>query len=934
MCRPLALASLLASSLLGPPVLAQPAPGSCAPGTAEAVLDGNEVTATLFNGGNLFVGGGTQWGYVVDGNAPFIASSFWLGGRVGEEVRVSSSRWREREFWPGPLGADGRPVNPDDCSAYDRIYTVSRADVAAYEDGGVATPDLADWPAALGAPVLDGDGVPGNYDLAGGDRPDLGGGAEAAFWVMNDVGNVHESSGSGPLGVEVRALAIAPRTGDARVDRATVYRYEVVNRSSQPIRDLRAAQWWATGDIARVGTDTTQHLGYTYSTPMRAGGHPKTFAAGTVALSDPLSANAYYPENGPNTGSIEGGAYCWMQGLRQDCEPFIEYWLGFGPPGDSAPVTRFIFPGDPIAPTFWSERYYVPDGPEPMFPDLRDMANAVGPFDLPAGESRTVTFGVVYADATHHLISVAALRDAADALRAWYEGRPLPPPFSADLLTAPEVLAPADSAVFVDEVARLTWTAVPGATGYTVDLVRGPDFDFDAPFHTVTLDSTSLGYGPTIVESGSYCTTVCDEEVRWRVRAYAAPAALSPSSAPRALAVYVTGDDAFAMRGVGIAETAAASGADACAVPDEGCRLGFGNTVFLDPDGAADYFVGPIQNGAFSGQPSALGRAYAHGVEGAFEHDVELRFTDACSGAEPECFGVYWGRLNGQGADGPSFVARVPFEAYAAGRDPGEPDVRLIPVLLASVVDGAGDVVFPPGFDWSDHFGEALEVDGSGPLGALDPGAAYPATDRIFLYRPDREGGYALFAAAARAAGGPGVAYTDEATPGGTCEYELFYADFCYGVRDATGSPEFVRPFGNALVATLAFADYAGDGTTPEAGTVVRFYTDQAPPNPFPAAPDPEPDDGEEEPEVFTVGRPYPNPVRGSVTVPYSLSREGPVGVTLVDVLGRRIAEHRMQQAAGSAEASVRTAGLAPGVYLVVVEAEGRRAVRRLTVAR
>ncbi len=64
-----------------------------------------------------------------------------------------------------------RPVDPADCSPFDRIYTVSRDDVAAYYRTGVATDDLRDWPAALGAPVLDGDGDPANYDLAAGDQP-------------------------------------------------------------------------------------------------------------------------------------------------------------------------------------------------------------------------------------------------------------------------------------------------------------------------------------------------------------------------------------------------------------------------------------------------------------------------------------------------------------------------------------------------------------------------------------------------------------------------------------------------------------------------------------------------------------------------------------------------------------------------------------------
>ena len=53
-----------------------------------------------------------------------------MGGRVDGELRVAGATYSDFEFWPGPLDpATGRPVNPADCSAYDRIWKVSRGDV-------------------------------------------------------------------------------------------------------------------------------------------------------------------------------------------------------------------------------------------------------------------------------------------------------------------------------------------------------------------------------------------------------------------------------------------------------------------------------------------------------------------------------------------------------------------------------------------------------------------------------------------------------------------------------------------------------------------------------------------------------------------------------------------------------------------------------------
>src|SRR5687768_14801346 len=84
-------------------------------------------------------------------------------------------------------------------------------------------------PVAQGAEVVDGDGVPGNYNLAGGDRPRIYG-TQTAFWVMNDVGNVHANSATRPIGLEVRVHAFAITSADDAMNRITVYRYTLVNR--------------------------------------------------------------------------------------------------------------------------------------------------------------------------------------------------------------------------------------------------------------------------------------------------------------------------------------------------------------------------------------------------------------------------------------------------------------------------------------------------------------------------------------------------------------------------------------------------------------------------------------------------------------------------------------------------------------------------------
>src|SRR5690606_37086431 len=142
----------------------------CALGTAEGVLDANEVSAKVFNTGSLFFGSTSEAHYYVpaaDSVSAIFAAGLWIGGKVDGELRAAGSTYYNFEFWPGPHSDGARPVDPSDCSAYDRIWIVSREDVARYLTTGEATDDLREWPAHLGAPVLDGDGDPTNYDLEG-----------------------------------------------------------------------------------------------------------------------------------------------------------------------------------------------------------------------------------------------------------------------------------------------------------------------------------------------------------------------------------------------------------------------------------------------------------------------------------------------------------------------------------------------------------------------------------------------------------------------------------------------------------------------------------------------------------------------------------------------------------------------------------------------
>lgn len=79
----------------------------------------------------------------------------------------------------------------------------------------------------------------------------------------------------------------------------------------------------------------------------------------------------------------------------------------------------------------------------------------------------------------------------------------------------------------------------------------------------------------------------------------------------------------------------------------------------------------------------------------------------------------------------------------------------------------------------------------------------------------------------------------------------------------------------------------------------------------------------------------HPNPFRGRTTLPFSLSVAGPVVLEVFDALGRTVARPvDGDLAAGNHSVTFDANGLASGVYVYRLQAEGATVQRRLMVAR
>jgi hypothetical protein len=426
--------------------------GSCQQGISFKDLDINSVRARLYNMGGLFYNGGSPLYNVPQagsGNSIY-AAGIWIGGLVDGELRMVSSDYGPWELWPGPLDDNGN--SPVDCSVYDRMYKVSRQDILNYQDTGVATRDLADWPFDLGAPVVDGDGDPTNYNLAGGDRPDILG-DQGIWWIMNDMGNEHSWSLTQPIGLEVQVLAFAFKRADA-LNNTTFYKYKLVNKGGQRLTETYFGIWvdpdlGDSGDDY-VGSDTTRGIGFVwngddfdagsdgYADRPPALGYD--FFQGPVVDEDGNNVGAtkfvYYNNDSTVQGNPDAGedAYRYLRGLWRDDSPIT---LGGTGRGFSDEPVDFMFAGDP--PEYWSEENTDGAGSRNAIGDRRFLMSS-GPFTLEPGAQIDIVYGIVWSQAGDRFASVQQMKtDDALAQAAFNVNFQLPPPPDAPRVDVSEL---------------------------------------------------------------------------------------------------------------------------------------------------------------------------------------------------------------------------------------------------------------------------------------------------------------------------------------------------------------------------------------------------------------------------------------------------------------------------------------------------------------
>lgn len=445
--------------------------GTCSQGHSDKRLEINNVRVRILNMGGLFWDGDPNV-YEVPintGKMALFAGGIWIGGQVDGKLRIAAARYSNWEFWPGPLkedaDGDGFPEAPANCATYDRIFKVSKDDLKAFKDTGEATSDMKDWPYDLGAPVTDGDGNPNNYNLAGGDLPEMIG-DQMLWWVMNDMGNKHTSTNADPIGIEAQVTAFAFRqAGD--LGNMTFYRYKLIYKGKATLKDTYMTIWSDPdlGDASDdyVGSDTTLGLGYvwnadnddgTYKSQPPAVGYdffrgPITDQNGDGKLDTlGMSTFSYFENSSGDNGDPETGKgiqyYYAMQARNKTGQS-----LTFGGRGFTAgnkPV-RYAFPGDPVTGQGWTEQTPVTTA-TPNAPSDRRFVMSAGPFTLKPGETQSIVYGIVFGQGANRFESVARMKLADIKAQRL---------FDSNFKTAPPPDAPRVNVSSVDGDAYLTW---------------------------------------------------------------------------------------------------------------------------------------------------------------------------------------------------------------------------------------------------------------------------------------------------------------------------------------------------------------------------------------------------------------------------------------------------------------------------------------------
>ncbi len=340
----------------------------CTPSSTFAWLNINNARVRVNAGGDMWwdLPGGTGAKYYIPANGSatsLYAGSLWIAGLdVNQQLKCAAVRFRQgpdfnggNDFWTGPLTTDGTAtIDATTCMQYDKMYTITRAEVDEFlsywneetqlmdfPDGYQIPSSIAEWPAHGDntklisyylAPFKDVNND-GHYDPESGDYPyyDIDNelchsqvptmeeveagtvkgsiladqvikGDQTIWWVFNDKGNAHTETGGSAIGMEIRAQAFAFATND-EINNMTFYSYEIINRSTYTLTNTYFSPWtdvdlgYSKDDF--VGCDVSRGLGYGYNgVNIDGNGEPESYGPNPPAVGVDFFQGPYLDPDG------------------------------------------------------------------------------------------------------------------------------------------------------------------------------------------------------------------------------------------------------------------------------------------------------------------------------------------------------------------------------------------------------------------------------------------------------------------------------------------------------------------------------------------------------------------------------------------------------------------------------------------------------------
>jgi hypothetical protein len=91
---------------------------------------------------------------------------------------------------------------------------------------------------------------------------------------------------------------------------------------------------------------------------------------------------------------------------------------------------------------------------------------------------------------------------------------------------------------------------------------------------------------------------------------------------------------------------------------------------------------------------------------------------------------------------------------------------------------------------------------------------------------------------------------------------------------------------------------------------------------------------GEIENQGFLLDAPVPNPASEVTQVNFTLPRAAQLTLTVVDMLGRPVAQRTRNYTAGAQVENINVSNLPNGTYFILLDAEGSRLLQKLVVSK